>query len=657
MEPLTAVIFLITSYLFGYVLSIRFFPRFNNLLRIASAYMVGTVISLWLVFILSLVFYRVTERAMVMGFAITTVILLAFVIHQRARFKSPLGLKPSHVIFFTLAFVFSWILFSSTFDYDMKSHEIRMSVLIWSDFGFHIPLIRSFSLGDNLSLENPLYAHEIVRYHFMFDFMVGILEKMGIPLDYALNIPSALSYTCLIVLIYYFSKRLFFGSRFVGFVSVVLFLFNSSLSFVEFLKKYPPESIGHLVKSWWNLPGYVAFGPWDGNIISAFWNWNIYINQRHLAFGYGLVLVALINYIDEYINKQGDNDYFQKVFIGLISGLLVFWHSGAFICLYGFLWLFVLLFPERKKGLLVIFVATLVALPQILWLQQSSPAFESHFSLKIGYLATSHLIRFDFMPFEFLNRAVSFTISFLRYWFFNLGLGLVTIAASFFLVDAQRKKVFIIFLSLFVLGNLFRFSTEVAANHKFFNLWIILVNSFTAYVVYRIFYMGWWGRIGSILLLICLTISGLVDAMPIKNTTTIRLNDVEKEPLAKWIMENTDKDSVFLTTIRIYNPVSFTGRRAMIGWPYFAWSSGYTKPNRERLVKKIYQATSKEELCALLKGNGIDYVIIEKQPENNSMFKINRRFFDRNFKPVFSSRTSGLGERVFATKQMCEQGD
>jgi hypothetical protein len=89
MEPVIAVIFLITSYLFGYLLSVRFFPRFKNLLRIASGYLVGTLISLWLVFLISLIFYRITEGAMVIGFTITTVILLAFVIQQRALFRSP----------------------------------------------------------------------------------------------------------------------------------------------------------------------------------------------------------------------------------------------------------------------------------------------------------------------------------------------------------------------------------------------------------------------------------------------------------------------------------------------------------------------------------------------------------------------------------------
>jgi hypothetical protein len=657
MEAVIAVIFLITSYLFGYLLSVRFFPKYTNLLRIASAYIVGTLISLWLVFIISLIFYRITEGAMVIGFTITTVILLAFVIQQRALFRSPLGLKPSHVVFFTIAFVFSWILFSSTFDYDLKSHEIKITRFIWSDFGFHIPLIRSFSFGNNLSLEHPLYAHEIVRYHFMFDFMVGILERMGIPLDYALNIPSALSYTCLIVLIYYFSKRLFFGSRFVGFVSVLLFLFNSSLSFVEFLKKYPPKSIENLIESWWNLPEYVAFGPWDGNIISAFWNWNIYINQRHLAFGFALVLLVLIHYIDEHINKEIDTGYFRKAFIGLITGLLVLWHGQAFICLYGFLWLFILLFPERKKSLLVIFVATLIALPQILWLQQSSPNFESHFSISPGYLVVSHLIPIDFMPYGVLNRGMSYIISFIRYWIFNLGLSFFTISFSFFLVDRQRKKIFLMFLTSFIIGNLLRFSPDMPGNHKFFNLWLILSNGFTAYLLYRLFCLGRGARIATVVLLLFLTVSGLVDAIPIKNDGTIVYQDVEMQPLAKWALENTDTSAVFLTTFRIYNPVSFAGRRTMQGWPYFAWGAGFNTLNREVIGKKIYQTNSKEELCSLLKENRIDFIEIEKQSEQDPVFKINYEFFNTNFRPVFFDRRSSLEERVFATKDICDTGD
>ena len=173
MEFVIAVIFLITSYLSGYLLTVRFFPSFRSLLRIASAYILGTLMSVWLVLVLSLILYPFTEEAMSVGFTLTTAFLVVFTVHQRTFFKAPLDLRPSHVIFFIIAFLYSWILFSSTFDYDLESHEIKVAGLIWSDYGFHIPLIRSFSLGNNLSLEHPLYAHEIIRYHFLLDFMVG----------------------------------------------------------------------------------------------------------------------------------------------------------------------------------------------------------------------------------------------------------------------------------------------------------------------------------------------------------------------------------------------------------------------------------------------------------------------------------------------------
>ena len=655
MEFVIAVVFLITSYLSGYLLTVRFFPNFKSLLCIASAYILGTLISVWLVLILSLILHPFTEEAITVGFILATAFLVAFTIHQRALFKAPLGLRPSHVIFFIIAFLYSWILFSNTFDYDEKVHEIKVAGLIWSDYGFHIPLIRSFSLGNNLSLEHPLYAHESIRYHFLFDFMVGVQEKMGIPLDYAINIPSALFWTCLLISIYYLSKKLFFGSRFVGFVSVALFLLNSSLSFVEFINKYPPKSLESLINSWWHLPGYVAFGPWDGNIISAFWNWNIYINQRHLAFGYTLVILVLIHYIDEHITKKGETTYRQKAFVGLTTGLLVLWHSQAFICLFGLLGLFFLLFPGRKKSLVAVAVAFLIALPQILWLQKSSPNFESHFSLSPGYLVVSHLIPIDFMPYQFLNKEISYVLSFIRYWFFNLGLSFIIIPVSFFLVDTQRKKIFLMFLSLFIIGNLFRFSPDMPGNHKFFNLWLILSNGFTAYLLYRLFHLGWLGRIATVVLLFFLTVSGLVDAIPIKTDVTITFSDVQKQPLAKWVLKNTDTNEVFLTSFRIYNPVSFAGRRTMQGWPYFAWGAGINTLKRESIGKKIYETNSKEGLCTLLRENRIDYIQTEKQLENNPVFKINHEFFNTNFKPVFFDRRSHLQERVFATKDMCPQ--
>ena len=82
-----AIIFLITSYLSGYLLTVRFFPSFKSLLRVASAYVLGILVSVWLVFLLSLIFYHLIEHAMVIGFIFSIALLVAFVVHDRALFK------------------------------------------------------------------------------------------------------------------------------------------------------------------------------------------------------------------------------------------------------------------------------------------------------------------------------------------------------------------------------------------------------------------------------------------------------------------------------------------------------------------------------------------------------------------------------------------
>ena len=48
----------------------------------------------------------------------------------------------------------------------------------------------------------------------------------------------------------------------------------------------------------------------------------------------------------------------------------------------------------------------------------------------------------------------------------------------------MQKKIFISFFSLFIIGNLIKFSPEIAANHKFFNYFMIVGSMFSAYFLY-----------------------------------------------------------------------------------------------------------------------------------------------------------------------------
>lgn len=155
------------------------------------------------------------------------------------RLPHPLDKLRFEHIFFFLFFLFAWTLMWKTFR--VEEGTIKMAVKVWSDFGATLPLERSFSYGSNFPPQYPLFAGPPIRYHFVFFFIVGMLERMGIPLDWALNGMSILGFWALLCFIYLIASRVF-ASKFVGIVSVILFLFNGSWGFLEFFEKYPLSS-------------------------------------------------------------------------------------------------------------------------------------------------------------------------------------------------------------------------------------------------------------------------------------------------------------------------------------------------------------------------------------------------------------------------------
>jgi hypothetical protein len=120
---------------------------------------------------------------------------------------------------FVVIFLYScWLMFS-TFGY--KDGEILISSRIWSDFLSHLPLIRSFSMGQNFPPEYPLFPGYPIIYHFGFYLFVGLLERTGMRIDIALNILSSIGFAGLLYSIFFNSKEdnQILGSRYFVYIS------------------------------------------------------------------------------------------------------------------------------------------------------------------------------------------------------------------------------------------------------------------------------------------------------------------------------------------------------------------------------------------------------------------------------------------------------
>ncbi|PJE69228.1 hypothetical protein COU96_00865 [Candidatus Shapirobacteria bacterium CG10_big_fil_rev_8_21_14_0_10_38_14] len=519
------------------------------------------------------------------------------------------------IIFLGILFVFSWWLMWHTFNY--KDGVIYIATKAWSDFAAHLPLIRSFSWGKNFPPEYPLFPGEPIRYHFLFYFLVGMLEKIGLPLDWALNLPSVFGFWSLLVIIYLLAK-LFFNKKSVAFLAVLFFLFNGSLSFLEFFKQHPLSF--NTPKEIITNNTFPSFGPYDGKIVSAFWNLNIFTNQRHLGASYFLVL-SIIYLLLKAVKLNKKLKPWQILLMGFIFGIMPFFHKAAFLITGPILLSLFLYLPKLRRPIFIIgLIATFLALPQLTYqFRGEIPLISFHPGYLIAYPLTVK--------------------KFFFYWFQNLGVSLILIPAGFLLSNKLAKKLFLAVLPLFFIGNLFQFSPEIAANHKFFNLFLIIGNMFSAWVIYKVWQKKFFGKLIAFLLIFFLVFSGIIDFFPIKNDSLGAINDAPKNPDILWIKENTPPDSIFLNSSYLYHPASLAGRKIFLGWPYFSWSAGYNTNKKDQLAKQIWTNDNKKEVCFLLRKNNIYGVILE---EKSPDFPINVLFWKNNFYPSYRRKDNSL---------------
>jgi hypothetical protein len=505
-----------------------------------------------------------------------------------------------------IVFVLTMALMAHGFSYDATRNELLIGSKLWSDFGAHIPLIRSFSEGSNLdrlfslsAIESPLFPGEPIRYHFGFYALVGLLEKLGIRIDWALNLPSAAGMTLLLVSLFLLAKNLF-RSRGVAVLSVLFFLFNGSLGFLYFFAHHPlsPSTVVDIVTN----SVFPVFGPWDKGNITAFWTLNIYTNQRHLAFSYGLLLLIL--YLT---HKKPGRSKTVGIGLGVLISLLMtinFAVTGIAVLFVG--WMFLVRKSQRSAFL----IAAGISCVMYALLRQVSNV-TSIITWEPGYLI----------------RAPVSVASFLRFWGENIGLHLFLIPLGMFLAPKEARRTLAPpVLLLFLLGNLFRFSPDMINNHKFFNFALLIGNMFSATAVL------WFvqtirkfpsplsrtilGPLAGVFLVACLTLSGIIDLFPVINDTKGRVPDVAANPDAAFIANNTKTTDVIANTTWFYHPASLAGRSLYSGYTYFTWSYGYDQGIRESSLVRIYEAKTRQNLCHELRSNDVQWIELNPQPES-----------------------------------------
>lgn len=536
-----------------------------------------------------------------------------FVISERMISRKWI-LKKELLLFGILTVFVTWMMF---YVFHMKDGILYSGFSVYGDYAPHTAMMRSFSRGNNFPTQYPHYGGQDVKYHFMFQFLVGNLEYLGLRLDLGYNLVSILSLAGFLMVLYGISYRMF-KSFWAGAAAIVFFFFRSGTAFWRYLWEH--LQAGDLVRT---LEENTAFIGYTTNENWGLWNFNVYLNQRHLAFGLLMAAVAVWTFMDWVEagcshKEQGflwvRNRFFTKeawicrnvdtaILLGLFLGLTAFWNGAALIG--GLLILAGLaVFSDGKldyvicAGLAVlfselqskIFVSGSVMSPSFYW----------------GFLAD--------------NKSISGVLWYLVEisGFFFVGM----IVAAVFLKRGQRAVLMGCLLPM-AFAFLVSLTPDINVNHKYVMISYAFVTVFWGWIVRCVFLAGenswkkWAGRAAAAVLCICLSATGIYDYVIIlrDNDSAHRMTVNMESSLTDWLSANLKKNDLLLTPEYTMNEVTMSGAMLYCGWPYYAWSAGYDTGYRAGQAVLIYTTDDPELLKATVKQEKITYILFEEDME------------------------------------------
>lgn len=377
----------------------------------------------------------------------------------------------------------------------------------FSDLSPHTAMVSSFGTGFNFPTQYMHFSGDGIKYHFLFYFFAGTLEYLGLPIDYALNIPSIASMVCALVLLGLLA--MFISSKRASFLlAPVLVFFRSSLNifyhFGELLSagNTPVQALKEIAGSniWYAVTDYDNWGIWAINV---------YPNQRHLMLGISVILIMVILFLpfvrrlcisvsragsfvdglkaiafsgNAWLPRSGDP--LSPLSISLLACILVivmpYFHGSCLIAL--LLVLFgMAIFSESRLCYLAVAICGVVS------------SYIQTLVFSGGY---KNVVSFEFKPGFILNELTASSVA--RYLLIVTG-GTLVLAFVFALIalvmDIIRKKpvhrilLLICFLNPMIFAFLCQVSLEMLANHKFIQVSLILVDVFVAALISNLLFI------------------------------------------------------------------------------------------------------------------------------------------------------------------------
>jgi len=611
---------LVVIFLFGFII----FDKYTEFLTISEkalcGLVVGTVIYLILVYLGSSITKNIFLSTLFIDLFFLLVVLRNYKKIKKILLLPQQILTEKTVVFTTLFFImlFWWqypkVLLQPS---PLGLHVGRNT---YGDTQIHAGIINSLAFAKNFSLNNPFYSGEKMTYYFLTDFLSSILVIYNFSLTMAFLLPSLLFSITLILLLIFLIKRL--GGKSISiFLAPFLFLFNSGLGFIYFLKDHSGENLFlalfNINKEYTHL--------WDKNIQFTNMIGGFLAPERPLILGIPLFLIILLLLL-----TQKDKKEFNKnlLFASILTGLFPFVHFYFFLTTLTCIAFFSLFDSSRnnlRKWLLSLFIIAFISLPQVLTIFNS---VSRHSFIKINF-----------------GWMVKTNENILWFWFKNLGIMPLIVVLT--LVSKKLKKEikywFLPFVFLFLLINTVSFQPYVWDNVKFLIAIYLAAAIIASLYLEKIFQSRLWKKIGVLVSIFFLIISGFISYVG-ETQPHYLLFSSDDLTLGEFIKNNTKAQDIFLAQTIDKNPVAcLAGRTILMGYQGYLWTQGINYQLKEENIKKMLNPQHLGQFKSLALQYKVSYAVINKF--DNSMI-VNLSFYKDNF-PIIYQNKSYLVFRIF----------
>ena len=556
------------------------------------------------------------------------------------------SLQKSENLFF-LAVLAVWLVFGTwlmTSTFYQEGSFLRAGYSVFSDFAPHTALVSSFSKGQNWPTQYPHFANDGISYHFMFFFLCGNLNYLGLPLAWAINLPSILGLVTFCLLLGSLALLLT-GKRLSFFLAPLMFFCRSSMAFLTWLKDLAAGSnVWLTLKAVWQA--MLTQTSFIGNTVHddwGLWGINVYANQRHFLPGLSLVLITCFLFLPDLqaglkIKKRWRNWFKPDTWLVkdlsarrrllaaiLIVTLMPYWHGSALVGLMLILLPIAVFSINRLSFLLTALAAVISTLLQS-WFFTGQAMRVIHPAFFFGFLADPRTVPGVF-----------------SYLLEMCGLALPLLIVAFFLPGWRRKILIAAFCLPLVFALTVSLTPDVTVNHKFIIMTLAFSNIYLADLLLRIGgtaksrHLAHISRImrvlAAVLLSVLLMITGFEEIIIVKNinknTVAMDLNS----PLAAWIEQNTSTDAIFVTAPYHYHAFFLSGRYAWLGHAYYAWSAGHDTAARWKQEVWLLSGGggNLKAVEDLVRQESLDYLILDDNLRLRDDLTVDEAFFDDHF--------------------------